>query len=233
MNPTNSSFYDRFDMRTYRYNADDFPFDKWALRQINDVGFKVNSLEYLHTIVPKEKSSMLTKEIIKRTELECFVEIVNSYIKKIFQPLLDNHPVLVQRFVNLRIHMPERPLSLIPFHNGQLQGHGLGERTSWIPLTDSFDSSSLYGMNVEESRLLLKKIRKERVGYEKFQELLKDMATPANIGLGSVKAFTQENIHGSIPNRTKCTRVSFDLRVLLQGGDYGQKLPGGYFRFLK
>jgi len=229
----NYLFYDRFDMKTVGFDRLEFPFDQWALEQVQSLGFPVEDLSLLHEKMSPKETADTTKAIIGRTGDERFLRIADKYIEEILLPLVDNHPIGVQRFFNFRILLPNQPLSLIPFHNGQLQGHGLGERSTWMPLTDAFESSSLYLMDVENSRDVLKDMRQREVSYNEFQEALNNLAKPANISFGSTKVFTQENIHGSIPNTTGKTRVSFDFRILLQGKEFGHKIPGGYFRPFK
>jgi len=49
---------------------------------------------------------------------------------------------------------------------------------------------------------------------------------------GNFLLFTQENIHGGVPNRTGKTRMSIDVRLLLRDGQPHRKWPGAYFRRL-
>ena len=222
-------FYDRFDNKTLKFDTERFQFKSWVENELKSIGVDFQKLELLHESMSAKDCASVTKQIIQNTRKKSFLKIAIPFIEECILPLVDNSEVALQRFFNFRILLPDQPLSIVPFHNGQLQGHGLGERTIWMPMTESRDTSSLYLMPVESSRVALKKVRELKSSYRDFQKLLKEEAAPVNIGYGNASLFTQENIHGSLSNITGRTRVSFDFRILIKGLPYGQKIPGGYF----
>lgn len=223
------SFYEEFDNKTLEFNTTQFQFREWIENELKVLGLKFDKLENLHIDLDSKDCASVTKKIISETRKKSLRSIVLPFIKTNIHPLLDHTDIALQRFFNFRILLPDQPLSIIPFHNGQLQGHGLGERTIWMPLTETNETSSLYLMNIEESRRILERVREERSSYSEFQNILMKNASPANIDYGKVRLFTQENIHGSVPNETGKTRVSFDFRLLIKGLPFGRKIPGGYF----
>jgi sporadic carbohydrate cluster protein (TIGR04323 family) len=65
---------------------------------------------------------------------------------------------------------------------------------------------------------------------EEFEDLAIKQSFPVDLVPGQSHLFFQEHIHGNINNDTDITRVSLDMRILIEGEEYHRKLPGGYFR---
>jgi sporadic carbohydrate cluster protein (TIGR04323 family) len=47
---------------------------------------------------------------------------------------------------------------------------------------------------------------------------------------GHSHLFFQEHLHGNVENKENYTRVSMDMRILIEGEEWGRRLPGGFMR---
>jgi dTDP-4-dehydrorhamnose reductase len=148
------------------------------------------------------------------------------------------HPVAVQRFPNIRFLLPNQPESIFPYHTGLLYGHGIASRSLWMPLTDvtadEDASASMLIIDTETSRRLVKYAVDNRLSCTQMTELFGKDSWALKCGPGKLCFFTQENIHGNVPNVTGKTRVSIDFRIAeAQHGDLlARKIPAGYFHII-
>jgi len=55
-------------------------------------------------------------------------------------------------------------------------------------------------------------------------------AWPVTLKPGQSHLFFQEHLHGNVNNEEGYTRVSLDMRILLEGEEWGRRLPGGFMR---
>ena len=46
----------------------------------------------------------------------------------------------------------------------------------------------------------------------------------------TINLIFQEHIHGNVNNEEGYTRVSMDMRILIEGDEWGRRLPGGFMR---
>tara|TARA_B100001559_G_scaffold318960_1_gene327183 strand:- start:165 stop:1268 length:1104 start_codon:yes stop_codon:yes gene_type:complete len=215
-------------MRRYTYDAKNYPLSEIALGSIQKHYPDVQDLSLLHEYVPAKKIGELAKIIGK--------DLADTNFYEIFDKLLNDYvslgEILVQRFGNIRINIPnqDKDGTVLPFHQGQWVGNGLGLRTIWLPFTDAYDSNSLQIVNLMDSREITNACKEW--DYPRLQEECQKSCEPVNIKKGQFILFTQEHIHGAAPNRTGKTRMSIDVRLLLKGGQPHRKWPGAYFRKL-
>jgi sporadic carbohydrate cluster protein (TIGR04323 family) len=222
-----------FDAQIYDYDSNKYRFRDIILDSIQKYYPDVVDLEYLHEVVPYKLVGDLVKKIGKDIADTDFYQIFDGLIAEEVLPLLPTD-VLVQRFGNIRINVPDQDRigAVLPFHQGKWVGNGLGLRTIWLPFTDAYDSNSLQILDIEKSRWITEGCLKENWDYQRFQHFCLNHCKPVNITQNQFLMFTQENIHGAVPNRTGKTRISIDVRVLLRGGQPHRKWPGAYFRIL-
>lgn len=226
----NQTNYDAFDNKTLSYATEEFPFREWVQSQLQSLYSEIKDLQNVHEVIPLIETAKVTKEIISRTQSNEFQEMVEGFLEKHMRPLLLGHDFAIQRFQNFRLFRPDDASMKLPFHTGQLQGHGLGQRSVWMPLTAAYDSASMYITNLATSREAVRNAKEKKMSLREMEEYFTPLCRPANIDYGQTAIFTQENLHGNVANRTGRTRVSFDFRVLIKGGDFYRKIPGGYFR---
>jgi sporadic carbohydrate cluster protein (TIGR04323 family) len=81
------------------------------------------------------------------------------------------------------------------------------------------------------SRKITKQCINNRWSLEKFEDECMKHAFPINLDYGQAHLFFQEHMHGNVNNDTDITRLSMDIRVLIEGEPYLRRLPGAWLRF--
>ena len=223
------------------YDNDRFPFNEWILQRIQGMGYPITELRYLHKAVPLDEVYKVTKQLCADTNLPEFRRMLNRFVRDVIvvKGKLKT-PVAVQRFMNVRIMLPDAPESIFPFHTGLLYGHGIASRSLWMPFTDvtadADRSASMQILSIEKSRDLVRYAVENRLSIEQMSAIFGTESWQIKAGPGSLCLFTQENIHGSgsTPNTTGKTRVSMDFRVAeARFGDLlARKIPAGYFHII-
>jgi sporadic carbohydrate cluster 2OG-Fe(II) oxygenase/sporadic carbohydrate cluster protein (TIGR04323 family) len=222
-----------FDAKIYDYDSSDYFLSDTVLECVKKYYPDVNDLALLHEFVPAKNIGELVKLIGKDLADTDFYVKFDEIIARYVFPLLPSD-ALVQKFGNIRITVPnqDKTGTVLPFHQGKWVGNGLGMRTVWLPFTDAYDSNSLQIIHLDASRLITKQCLEQDWSYEEFQETCNRVCRPVNIKEGQFLLFTQEHIHGAVPNTTGKTRMSIDVRILLRDGQPHRKWPGAYFRIL-
>lgn len=223
------------------YDNSRFPFNEWILKRVQGMGYPVKELRYLHQGIPEAEVYKVTKQLCADTNLPEFRRMLNGFVRNELVPKGGlKFPVAVQRFMNVRIMLPNTPESIFPFHTGLLYGHGIASRSIWMPFTDvradEDRSASMQILSIEKSRDLTRYAVDNRLSIEQMSEIFGKESWQIKAGPGSCCLFTQENIHGSgsTPNLTGKTRVSMDFRVAeAKFGDLlARKIPAGYFHII-
>ncbi len=221
------------------YDHDKYPFADWVLGRIRNMGYDLDDLTRLHEVVPDGEVYKVSKQLCADTNLQEFRRMLNAFTREIvvgkgkLRP-----PIAVQRFLNVRIMLPNKPEGIFPFHTGLLYGHGIASRSLWMPLTDvradEDATASMQIIGTERSRELVRYAVENKLSVNEMTELFRKESWPIKAGPGSLCFFTQENIHGNFVNVTGKTRVSIDYRVAeAQHGDkLARKIPGGYFHVI-
>ncbi len=113
------------------------------------------------------------------------------FIKKIIAPTI-GEGFLYQKFPTFRVHLPGN-IAVGRFHKDAEFGHPKGEQNYIVPLTNSFDTGSMW----LES------------GPDKADFI------PVPLELGNLVSFNGNQLtHGNKVNETGKTRVSMDFRIL-------------------
>jgi len=219
------------DLKQIRYDVGKYPFIGWVQKKIADRGFESHDLTKLHETIPYTEISALTKWMITETGQKDWRQIAHSFTHDILEPLFAGE-IAVQRFMNIRILLPQRQEMIINFHTGLWYGHGMGTGTCWVPLTPVFDTNSMQVISREQSVSLVKQAYDEAWRQDKMQDVFFKASRPVVAEPGEAVLFNQEIIHGNVPNKTGQTRVSIDFRLVVKGGKIRRKLVGGYFDLL-
>src|SRR5260221_5403419 len=126
-----------WDAKLVEYDIKRFPFDQWILGRIRNAGYALDDLTELHNVVPEADTYKLTKQLCGDTNLPEFRRMLNNFVREVVVPKGDlKTPVGVQRYLNVRVMLPNRPETIFPFHTGLLYGHGMASRSLWMPHTD-------------------------------------------------------------------------------------------------
>jgi len=225
--------------RLVEYDAARFPFAAWALDEVRRAGYAIESLDALHEVVPEQEVYVLSKQLCDATNAPAFRELLQAFIRDVLVPQGDLQGVIAaQRFLNVRIMLPQKPHGVFPFHTGLLYGHGPASRSLWMPLTDvsraEDRSGSMQIIPLERSRELIEEATRAELSIDEMTELFAAESHQVAAGPGQVCLFSQENIHGNFVNETGKTRVSIDFRLAEArfGDQLARKIPGGYFEIL-
>lgn len=222
-----------FDNNQIQYDLLKYDLPSWALETVKECFPNVTSLNSLHKQLTTDEILQASAHVQKACKRQDFVDILDNIIHEHVQPLTQKR-LMVQRFGTMRIVVPNQAKKgrLLGYHTGIINGNGWGLRTLWIPVTEAFDSNTMHILPWEPSCEITKRVVKEQWDFNTLQQECHQHSFPVNLSPGNIHLFTQGHWHGNINNETNVTRVSMDLRILLEGGQYHRKIPGGYFRFL-
>jgi sporadic carbohydrate cluster protein (TIGR04323 family) len=228
-----------WDAKLVEYDRNRFPFDRWILSRIRTAGYELTDLTEIHREIPLGDVYKLTKQLCADTNLPEFRRMLNRFVREVVVVKGDlKMPVGVQRYLNVRVMLPNRPETIFPFHTGLLYGHGIASRSLWMPLTDVSApenyTASMQIIDIAKSRELVRYAIDNRLTVDQMTEMFGRESWPLRAKPGLVCFFTQENIHGNFVNVTGKTRVSIDFRVAEeQYGDLlARKIPAGYFHLI-
>lgn len=228
-----------WDAKIVEYDNDRFPFNEWILNRIRLMGYPLEDLTDIHKVVDDKEVYNVSKRLCADTNLPEFRRMVNRFVREVVVPKGKlGLPVAVQRFLNVRIMLPDKPESIFPFHTGLLYGHGAASRSLWMPLTDvSADedyTASMQIIDIVKSRELIQYAVDKQLSIAEMTKVFGAQSWTLKAGPGKVVFFNQENIHGNFVNVTGKTRVSIDFRVADAkfGDQLARKIVGGYFAII-
>lgn len=234
-----SSLQSTWNARVVDYDETRYPFAERIRDEVRRLGFQVDSLDRIHEVVPREQVFALSKDLCAATQGHDFRQLVHEFVNdEIVSKGKLTPPIVTQRFLNVRIMLPEKPQGVFPFHTGLLYGHGPASRSLWLPLTDVSDASdrsaSLQIIELDRSRELIEEATQRQLRIDEMTELFGRESKGIKAGPGQVLLFSQEHIHGNFVNETEKTRVSIDFRVAegCFGDQLARKIPGGYFELV-
>lgn len=223
----------QFDNETIEYDTSKYPLSQSILEMVQHYYPQIDKIENTHKYLSHNEVHGLFTQVSKDLANNKFMDMIDGIVQENIKEKLDID-FLIQKYGNLRMVVPQQNKygQVLSFHQGRWVGNGLGLRTVWFPFTEVFDSNSLQILSLEDSRRITRQAIKEQWSYKYFQDVCEKYMFPVNKSVGQIHLFTQEHIHGNIPNRTNITRASMDLRILLENGQFHRKWPGGYFRKL-
>ena len=180
------SFEGRFDK--YIFKRYENKFIKELRNNISNC-LNIEDLEEMHLKVEAEE--------INELRLRAFRSInkISEWKKKILELIKPEiHELLgldlaIQKNLNLSIQMPGEVNSILERHVDFRTGDSPFQRVIWIPITNAFDSNSIFMLDNESNY------------------------TPININYGEFLVFDPNTEHGNIENKTNKTRVSINVRV--------------------
>ena len=115
--------------------------------------------------------------------------------------------------VNFSIQMPHDETSLLGIHSDTFSGESEFQINLWIPITNSFQTNSMFIFNPEFSKETIDHIEKyEEVGIKSMLENEKDQYQFLELNYGQGLIFTPTCLHGNTLNSTSKTRISFNCR---------------------
>jgi len=222
-----------WDNKTLNYDSTKFKFREWAISVIQEIKPEVTELEKLHLQVSSEELPLIRKHFHKASLRKEFMIMVDEFMKEYIPSRIDNKKYLIQRYPTLRIVEPNQSKKSrrVAFHQGIWVGNGKGLRTVWMPFTKCYESNSMQILPLKISRKITKQCINNRWSLEKFEEECLKHSFPVTLDYGQCHLFFQEHMHGNVNNNTDITRVSMDMRILIEGESYLRRLPGAWLRF--
>lgn len=217
---------------TMNYDQEKYNFTAWALKVINEKFPEVKRLEEIHKVLEPKDVVRLQMHVQDACSRKDFMELFDDFVQEYIPAKIENKKYMIQRQGTLRVVIPQQAKvgRRLQFHQGIFVGNGRGCRTIWTPLTKAEKTNTMWIMGLEESREVTKQFLKEKWTLEKFEEICLENAKPVTLQPGQSHLFYQEHIHGNVNNEENYTRVSLDMRILIEGEEYGRRLPGGFMR---
>src|SRR5439155_443188 len=124
------------------------------------------------------------------TNLPEFRRLLNSFVRQVVVPKGKlRQPVAVQRYMNVRIMLPNTPELYFPLHTGLLYGHGIASRSLWMPFVDvTADEDKTRSMQIipiKKSRELTKYAIEKRLKMAEMTKVWGQHAHQIKPGPGS------------------------------------------------
>jgi sporadic carbohydrate cluster protein (TIGR04323 family) len=223
----------RWDNQTLNYDLQKHNWPEWALETAREIHPQLDQLENAHKHLTATDVVDLGKYLQRACGSEEFQDRVDSYYGEYVPDLVDDE-FQIQRFFTIRVVIPDQARAgrLLSFHQGIWVGNGLGLRTIWTPFTRTWGSNTMQITSWEHSDHLTQSIYDEQWDHDRIQNECLSRCWPVELEPGQAHLFQQHHIHGNINNTTDITRWSMDGRILVRGGQWLRKVPGGYFRFI-
>ena len=221
-----------WDNATLNYDLEKYNFRQWVIKVIQEKFPKVTELEKIHEVLLPNEVVKLQQHVQNACSRKDFMEMFDAFVEEHIPERIENKRYMIQRQGTLRVVIPQQAKvgRRLHFHQGIFVGNGRGCRTIWTPLTKAEKSNTMWIMDLEKSREITKKFLAEKWELEKFEDTCIQNSKPVELEPGQSHLFFQEHIHGNINNEEGYTRVSMDMRILIEGEEYGRRLPGGFMR---
>jgi len=221
--------------KTLDYDIKKYNFLEWVFDVIKEDFPNITTLDTLHTVVPTEDLVKITDNVQKSFASHSFGKMIDDFAEEYIKPLIGDNRYLIKRFPTLNLVVPnqEKLGRRLHFHQGIFYNNGRGQGTIWMPITECFESNSMWVVDYENSVDITKKIVNEQTSQKDFEKMCMEEAYPVTLSPGQAHLFHQEIIHGNINNKTEFTRMAIDWHVLVEGEEFNGRYPGGFFRLPK
>lgn len=221
-----------WDNATLDYDLQKYDFRGWAMNVIQEKFPQVKELEKIHEVLGPNEIVRLQQHVQNACSSKYFMEMFDSFVEEYIPSRIENKRYMIQRQGTLRVVIPQQAKvgRRLYFHQGVFVGNGRGCRTIWTPLTKAEKSNTMWIMDLDKSREITRKFLEEKWDLEKFEDTCIQNSKAVELAPGQSHLFFQEHIHGNINNEEGYTRVSMDMRILIEGEEYGRRLPGGFMR---
>jgi sporadic carbohydrate cluster protein (TIGR04323 family) len=221
-----------WDNKTLDYDLKRFNWPRWALDVIQEVAPQVKELETLHLVLGETDIVKVTNHVQNSCSRLDFMKKFDEFVAEYVPSRIKNKRYMVQRQGTLRVVIPNQTQAgrRLWFHQGIFVGNGRGCRTIWTPFTVAEKTNTMWIMNLEDSHNITKKVLNEKWSLEKFEDECMKRSWPVTLSPGQSHLFLQEHIHGNVNNEEGYTRISLDMRILIEGEEYLRRHPGGFMR---
>jgi sporadic carbohydrate cluster protein (TIGR04323 family) len=227
-----SKIHEHWNNNTLEYDLEKYNWPAWALSVVQEVAPKVKELETIHEVLTPSEIVKMSQHVQNACSRKDFMELFDKFVQEYVPSRVDNRRFLIQRQGTLRVVIPQQAKvgRRLQFHQGIFVGNGRGCRTIWTPFTEARGTNTMWIMDLDISREITKRVLAEKWSLEKFEDECLKHAWPVTLKPGQSHLFFQEHLHGNVNNEEGYTRVSLDMRILLEGEEWGRRLPGGFMR---
>jgi sporadic carbohydrate cluster protein (TIGR04323 family) len=221
-----------WDNNTLNYDLKKYNWPAWALSVIQEIAPQIKELETMHEFLTPAEIVRVSNHVQNACSRKDFMERFDEFALGIVPQRIEGKRFMIQRQGTLRVVIPNQAKvgRRLAFHQGIFVGNGRGCRTIWTPFTRAEKTNTMWMLDLEVSREITKKVLAEKWSMEKFEEESLKHAWPVTLQPGQSHLFFQEHIHGNVNNDEGYTRVSMDMRILIEGEEWGRRLPGGFMR---
>ena len=224
--------HEHWDNATLDYDLEKYNFKDWAIKVIQEKFPQVIELEKIHEVLKPNEVVKLQQHVQNACSRKDFMEMFDAFVEEYIPSKIAHKRYMIQRQGTLRVVIPQQAKvgRRLHFHQGIFVGNGRGCRTIWTPLTKAEKSNTMWIMDLEKSREVTRQFLEEKWDLERFEDTCIQNSKPVTLKPGQSHLFFQEHIHGNVNNEEGYTRVSMDMRILIEGEEYGRRLPGGFMR---
>lgn len=221
-----------WDNKTLTYNLEKYNWPAWALGVVQEVAPHVTELETLHKVLTTTEIVKVASHVQNACSRKEFMERFDAFVAEYIPSRIGNKRYMIQRQGTLRVVIPNQSQESrrLWFHQGIFVGNGRGCRTIWTPFTRAEKTNTMWMLNLDISRDITKRVLAEKWSLEKFEEECLKHAWPVTLDPGQSHLFFQEHLHGNVNNDEGYTRVSMDMRILVEGEEFLRRNPGGFMR---
>jgi len=227
-----SKIHEHWNNNTLEYDLEKYNWPAWALSVVQEVAPQVKELETIHEVLTPSEIVKMSQHVQNACSRKDFMELFDKFVQEYVPSKVDNRRFLIQRQGTLRVVIPQQAKvgRRLQFHQGIFVGNGRGCRTIWTPFTEARGTNTMWIMDLDISREITKRVLAEKWSLERFEDECLKHAWPVTLKPGQSHLFFQEHLHGNVNNEEGYTRVSLDMRILLEGEEWGRRLPGGFMR---
>ena len=221
-----------WDNNTLNYDLEKYNWPAWALGVIQEVAPNVKELETLHRVLTPTEIVRVAGHVQNACSRRDFMERFDAFTAEYVPSRINHKRYMIQRQGTLRVVIPEQSKvgRRLQFHQGIFVGNGRGCRTIWTPFTEARGTNTMWMIDLDTSRNITKRVLAEQWSLEHFEVECLKHAWPVTLSPGQSHLFFQEHLHGNVDNKEGYTRVSMDMRILVEGEECGRRLPGGFMR---
>lgn len=218
--------------KTYNYDLERYNWPAWALGVIQEVAPQVKELETLHEVLDPAEILRVSNHVQNSCSRRDFMERFDAFAAECVPQRIGNRRYMIQRQGTLRVVIPNQESvgRRLAFHQGIFVGNGRGCRTIWTPFTEARGTNTMWMLDLDISRDITKRVLAEKWSLDRFEDECLKYAWPVTLSPGQSHLFFQEHLHGNKNNLEGYTRVSMDMRILIEGEEWGRRLPGGFMR---
>jgi hypothetical protein len=221
-----------WDNKILNYDKNKFDWPTIFLETIQEKFPSVDKLDELHLHVATNQLVSLRQYLEKMTNGSEFRNKVDEFFEINVSPLLPSQDYMIQKTPGIRLLVPdqEKKGRLLAWHTGHHTGYDNGMYTVWTPVTRTWDTNAMQVMSWDDTITAMTRIHSESMPLAEVQDLCKSLCWPTNLEVGQSWLFNQGHLHGNFNNDTGVTRISFDIRAMTKGTNYGFRYPGGFWR---